>query len=427
MIIGTIYIVIFLLLASAGMPIMLALLFSSLTGMIHLVGIEQTIAASAPLLLNCISKYEFSVIPMFILMGSIGYFSGLFDEVFEVARKWVGRLPGGLAISVVVGQVLFGAFSGSSVAACVVIGKAAYPIMKKASYPDEYSTGVLAGSGGLSMLIPPSVVMCIYGLLVDESIGKLLIAGIIPGIFIAALYIFIIMVWWKVPRDSVRYSFREKVVAIRYLWVVGVLILAIIGGIYGGIAAPTEAGAFGAFVVFLLATVTGRVTWNMLWKSLRSTVSTTGMILIIIVSAMLFTRFLTICGFSHGISEWVGKLVVPDLVIFVVMCLIYLFLGCFVGATGMMVMTLPTFYPIAISLGWDSIWFGIIVVLLCEIAVETPPVGVNLYAVKSIAPEVPITTVIRGVAPFVFRDIFVIFVLYFIPQMATLLPGLMFK
>ena len=427
MVIGFIFIILFLLLASAGMPIMLALIFCSFGGMIYLVGIQQTLAASAPLLLDYIAKYEFSVIPMFIFMGSIGFFSGIVDEVFAVARKWIGRLPGGLAVSVVVAQVIFGAFSGSSIAACVVIGKSAFPAMKNAGYNDRYSTGVIAGSGGLSMLIPPSIIICIYGLLVDESIGLLLIGGILPGLLIAAIYAFIIMIWWKVPRDSARYSFREKVAAIRYLWVIAVLIFAIIGGIYGGIVSPTEAGAFGAFVMFMLTLVTRRLNWDMIWKSVRYTVSTSGMVLILIVSAVLFTRFLTLSGFSHGISEWVGKLAVPDLVIFVVMVAIYLFLGCFIGATGMMVMTLPTFFPVAISLGWDPIWFGIIVVLLCEIAVETPPVGVNLYAVKSIAPDVSITTVIRGVVPFVLRDIGVVWILYFIPEIVTLLPNQMLK
>ena len=360
-------------------------------------------------------------------MGNIGFYSGLFGDIFEVARKWIGRLPAGLAVSVVAANCLFGACSGSSVAACVVIGKASYPIMKKAGYPDELSTGVIAGTGTLAMLIPPSISMCIYGLLVDESIGRLLIGGVLPGLLSGAIFSAILIIWSgrTVPRELTRYSLKEKIYSLRYLWVVIALILAIIGGIYSGVCTPTEAASFGASTIFLMALLARRVSWEMIWKSIRSTISATGMILIIIIGAVLYARFLTLSGFSRGISEWVGHLQAPSIVIFSIMVVIYLFLGCFVGATGMMVMTLPTFYPVAMALGWDPIWFGIEVVILVEIAVLTPPVGVNLYATQSVAPDVPITTIMRGIVPFVFRDIGIIYILYLFPQIATFLPNLM--
>jgi tripartite ATP-independent transporter DctM subunit len=376
---------------------------------------------------NYISKYEFSVIPMFILMGNIGFYSGLFEEVFEVARKWFGRLPAGLAVSVVIAQTIFGACSGSTIAACTVIGKSSYPVMKKAGYPDDLSTGVIAGSGTLAALIPPSVTMCMYGLLVDQSIGKLLIGGVLPGLVTAGIYIIMLIIQSgrKVPRDPERFTFKQKLSALRYLWVVICLVMAIIGGIYGGVCTPTEGGAFGAFVMFMLALIAGRVNKKMIWLSLKSTVITSGMILIIIVAAVLFSRFLTLSGFSRGITEWVANLSIPRILIYIIIVLIYLFLGCFVGATGMMVMTLPTFYPIIMKLGYDPIWFGIQVVILCELAVETPPVGVNLYATQSIAPEVPIITIIRGTIPFVIRDLMALWVVYIFPDIATFLPRLM--
>jgi tripartite ATP-independent transporter DctM subunit len=427
MITGSIAILIFLVLVGIGVPIALGLLSTGLIGLLLLVGLEPTLASSAPMFYNYISKYEFSVIPMFILMGNIGFYSGLFGDIFEVARKWVGRLPAGLAVGVVLAQCLFGACSGSSIAACVVIGKAAYPVMKKAGYPDSLATGVIAGSGDLSMLIPPSITMCIYGLLVDQSIGKLLIGGIMPGLLTGFIYSVILIFWTgrTVPRDNTVFSFKEKVYALRYLWIVLVLVMAIMGGIYGGVCTPTEAGAFGVFAMFLIAVVTRRLNWEMMKKSIRSTIISTGMILIIIVGAVLFARFLTLSGFSRGISEWVANVKAPDIVIFAIMVVIYLFLGCFVGSTGMMVMTLPTFFPVAMSLGWDPIWFGIEVVVLCECAVQTPPVGVNLYATQSIAPGVPITTIIKGVLPFVYRDIAIVWIIYFIPQIATFLPYMM--
>jgi len=427
--IGITGIVIFLLLVGIGIPIALSLLLVSTGGLLYLVGLSQTLAVTAPTFYHYISKYEFSVIPMFILMGNLGFYSGLFEDVFDVARKWFGRLPAGLAVSVVTAQVLFGACSGSSVAACVVIGKTAYPSMKKAGYPDELSTGVIAGSGDLSMLIPPSITMCIYGLLVDQPIDRLLIGGILPGLLTAAIYSAILIIWTgrKVPKDPTQFSLREKVLALRHLWVVGVIIIAIMGGIYEGVCTATEAGAFGAFAVFVLCLVTRRLSWDMIWQSVRSTIITSGMIFIIIIAAVLFARFLTLSGFSRGITEWTKDLGASPIVLFTIIVGIYFFLGCFVGSTGMMVMTLPTLYPVAMAAGFDPIWFGIEVVMLCECAVQTPPVGVNLYATQSIAPDVPLSTIMRGVFPFVLRDIAIIWIIYFIPQIATFLPNLMFK
>ncbi|MBW1775078.1 MAG: TRAP transporter large permease subunit [Deltaproteobacteria bacterium] len=293
-------------------------------------------------------------------------------------------------------------------------------------YPDELSTGVIAASGTLAVLIPPSVTICIYGLLVDESIGKLLVGGFFPGILSAAVYIIMIVIQSRnLPRDTIRYSFKEKISALRYLWVVLVLIVALTGGIYFGICTPTEGGAVGAFVMFLLALVAGRVSWNMLSISIQSTITTTGMILIIVVGAVLYSRFLTLCGFSHGLSDWVGDVQMPRIVIFALVMAIYLFLGCFIGATGMMVMTLPTFYPMMVSLGYDSVWFGIMVIVMCELAFITPPVGINLYATKNLSTDIELGTVIRGVMPFMFRDILTLAILYAFPQIVTFLPSRM--
>jgi C4-dicarboxylate transporter, DctM subunit len=423
---GLISIVVLLGLVCAGFPVGLALFFVATAGLQYLVGVDRLLAISGPMFYNYIAKYEFSVIVMFTLLGHIGAQSGLFTQLFDVARKWFGRLPAGLAVSVVIAQTIFGACSGSSVAACIVIGKSSLPAMRKMGYPDELSTGVIAGSGTLAVLIPPSVTMCIYGLLVDESIGKLLIGGFLPGFLSAAVFITLIMIQSRhVPRDPTRYSFREKLYALRYLWVVVLLVLALIGGMYSGICTPTEGGAFGTFVMFLLALVAGKVNKKMLWESVRATISTTGMILIIIVAAVLYARFLTLCGFSAWITDWIKDAQVSPLVVFLFIVVVYLILGCFVGSTGMMVMTLPTFYPVMMSLGFDPIWFGIIVVIMCEMAFLTPPVGINLYATKSLADDIPLSVVIRGTTPFVFRDLLIVAILYVFPQVATFLPGRM--
>jgi TRAP-type C4-dicarboxylate transport system permease large subunit len=213
--------------------------------------------------------------------------------------------------------------------------------------------------------------------------------------------------------------------AIRYLWVVGVLIVAIMGGIYKGICTPTEGGAVGAFVVFMLALVTGKLSWRVLGQSISSTAYTTGMLFFVLVSVMVFSRFLTLSGFTHGLTDWVASTDLPRFYIFLIVAVVYLGLGCFVGGVGMQVMTLPLFYPMMMDLGYNSLWFGIVTVMFIELAMETPPVGVNLFATKSVAEGVQITTVIRGVIPFIFRDLLAITIIYIFPQIVTFLPSLM--
>jgi len=426
MLTGIIAISILLLMVFLGMPIVIALLLVGISGIIYLVGWDVTVGSIGALVVSSLAKYGYSVIPMFILLGQIGYYSGLLTEIFEVARRWVGRLRGGLAIGVVAANAIFAACSGSSVAACVVVGRAAIPVMKKAGYSDALSTGAVAASGTLSSLIPPSVAICIYGLLVDESIGKLLIGGFIPGAVSAAIYILFIMARSRgIPIAEGRFTWRSRLYSIRYLWVPAVLIIAIMGGIYLGVCTPTEGGAVGAFVMLLLGLATRRMNWRIIQESVKGTVVTTGMILIIIVSAIVFSRFLVLSGFNRGVSEFVAATAQPRVVIFLLVTLVYFVLGCFVGATGMMVMTVPIFYPLMLSLGFDSIWFGIIVVKYCEMAYITPPVGVNLYMVKSVAPGVPLVTIIRGAAPFLIMDLLTIGVFYLFPELITFLPSIM--
>jgi len=426
MIIGSIGIWVHLLLVLIGLPVGMALFSVGLFGILWLVGPIQGIAATAPSLYNYVAKYSFSVIPMFIFMGQLGYHSGLFSEIFEVARKWTGRLPAGLAVSTVGAQTLFAAASGSSPAACVVIGQVALPTMRKMKYPDELSTGVIAGSGTLAALIPPSVAICVYGLIVGESIGKLLIGGILPGIMTAGIYVTMIMFQARhVPQDTARYTWKEKCYAIRHLWVVGALIIAIIGGIYAGVCTPSEGGAFGAFVVFMLVLLTRKLNWSVLRQAVSASISTIGMLLFMLVSVVVFTRFTTLCGFSHALTEWVINLDVPRIIIFLFIAATYIVLGCFVGAIGMMMMTLPLFHPLMMQLGYDPIWFGIVTVMFIEVAMETPPVGINLFATKSVSDDIELSTVMRGVVPFIFRDLLAITIIYIFPQIVTFLPSLM--
>jgi len=425
MIPGVIGIVISLLLITVGLPIAISLMLTACFGTTCLIGWDRTITMLGMTCFDYLS-YGFAVIPMFVFMGYLGYYSGLLTEVFEVARRWLGGLPGGLAISVVAADSAFAACSGSSVAACTVIGQSSIPVMRKAGYSDAMSVGVVGASGTLAALIPPSTTICIYGLLVDESIGKLLIAGIIPGIVSAIIYVVFIVIRSRgVPHVEERFTWQSRLYSIRYLWVMVVIVIAIIGGIYFGVCTPTEGGGVGAFVVLVLAIVTRKIDWGVFWKTIKATCVTTGMVLIIIVAAVIFSRFLILTGFSDSLTGTVAALVVPRWTIFMLITLVYFILGCFIGAIGMMIMTLPIFYPLMLTLGFDSIWFGIIVVKYCEMAFITPPVGINLYAVKSVAPDVPLGTIIRGCSPFLLMDLFTIGVFYIFPQIVTFLPSLM--
>lgn len=409
-----------------GMPVSFGLILTSSLGIIYLLSLDQLITVGGSVFFVNIAKYPYSVIPMFILLGQLGYYSGLLSDIFKTARLWLGHLPGGLAISVVGASTIFAAASGSSVAACAVIGKASIPVTKEAGYSDEISTGVVAASGTLAALIPPSILICIYGLLVEESIGKLLIGGIIPGIVSAIIYmLFIVARSRGMPRTKEEVSWRQRLYSIRYLWVVAVLILAIMGGIYQGVCTPSEGGAVGAFVMLLLTIIARKLNFGIFWQSVRSTILLAGMVFILICGASLFSTFLVISGFTKELTAFISSLPLPRGGIFLIITAVYFTLGCFMGATGMMVVTLPIFYPLMMELGFDSIWFGIIVVKYCEMALITPPVGVNLYVVKSIAPDIPIGSIIRGAAPFLTMDLLTIGVFYFFPQIVTFLPSLM--
>jgi len=426
MVIGTVAIVLALIVMFFGMPIALALFMSAVIGVVYTSGWDTMLGSLGALAFVSTHNYAYSVIPAFVLLGQIGYSSGLLDNVFEIARRWVGRMTGGLAMAVVAANSVFAACSGSSVAACVVIGKSAIPIMRKAGYSEKQATGVVAASGTLSALIPPSITIVIYGLIVDESIGKLLVAGIIPGIVSAALYIgFIRIVSRKITPSKEIFTVRERLSSLKYMGPVIALVVSVMGSILAGIATPTEAGSLGACLIFLLALLSRKMTWKLGLRAVKETITTSCMVLIIVTGAIFFSRFLVMSGFNRSITEYVAVMDVPRVVIFMMVIFVYFLFGCFVGGTGMMVMTLPIFYPLMMNLGFDSLWFGIIVVKCCEMAYITPPVGVNLYAIKGVVPGASIINIIRGSAPFLSMDLLTIAIFYIFPELVTFLPSLM--
>jgi len=376
-----------------------------------------------------VAHYSLSVIPLFIIMGYYAFYAGLTDDIFKTARAWVGHLPGGVAIATVFGCAGFAACTGASTASAAIMGRVAIPEMIKSGYHPRLAAGVVAASGTLASLIPPSVVLVIYGIITEQSIGELLIAGFIPGIVSAAIYAGMIYTRCKISPElgqlQPRASWKERIVSLKGTWGVLVLIVLIIGGIYSGVFTPTEAGGAGAFGAFLMALGMRRLTWARFKESLLETGHTTIMIFSIIVGVLIFVRFLALSGLPSTFSEFVLSLSIASIFILLLILLIYVFLGMFLDAIGMMMLTLPIVFPAVVALGYNPIWFGIILVKMCEICLITPPVGLNVYIVRSVAPKIPLEEIFRGIIPFLAMDILTVGVLIIFPKIVTWLPETM--
>lgn len=423
---GLLAIVAFFILIALGVPIAYGLTLSSLSGLIYIIGWDTTLSATGSIFTTYMSNYTISVIPAFVLMGTIAYRSEILADVFDAMEKWFGNLPGGLAIGTVAANAVFAACTGSIIAACNVVGKAAIPKMLKAGYPPSRAAGVVAASGTLASLIPPSILICIYGLLVSQSIGKLLVAGILPGIISALFYMsYISLSSRNIAKSAQNYSWKERLATVKYLWVVAVILLFVMGSIYSGIATPTEAGAVGAAGMFLLSVVTGKMNRSRFLASVVDAAKISGKVLILIVSAAFFGRLLVISDLTHIITETLSNLEVNRYLIFLFCALIWFVLGMLIDAAPMLVVSVPIVYPVMMSLGFDPIWFGIIAIKFCEMALITPPVGMAIFATYSAAPNVSLGTIYRGAARFLSMDIFTVFVLTMFPELVTWLPGLM--
>jgi tripartite ATP-independent transporter DctM subunit len=376
-----------------------------------------------------VAHYSLSVIPLFIIMGYYAFYAGLTDDIFFTARQWVGHLPGGLAIASVFGCAGFAACTGASTASAAIMGRVAIPEMRKYGYHPRLASGVVAASGTLASLIPPSVILVIYGIITEQSIGALLIGGFIPGVISAAIYAGMIYTRVKITPElgelQPKATWNEKLRSLKGTWGVLLLIVLIIGGIYSGVFTPTEAGGAGAFSAFLMALAMRRLTLARLKESLLETGRTTIMIFSIIVGVLIFVRFLALTGLPSSFADFIIALPLPRLLIILLLMSLYVFLGMFLDAIGMMMLTLPIIFPAVMALGYDPIWFGIIIVKMCEICLITPPVGLNVYIVRSVAPDIPLEEIFRGIIPFVVMDVLTVALFITFPQIITFLPNQM--
>jgi len=427
--IGLLGIALLLILLVLGMPIAFAAALAGFLGLFMLRGWDVATEVMGFLPHPIATEYTLTVLPMFIMMGYFAFHAGLTRQVYWAARQWVGHLPGGLAIATVFGNAGFAACSGASTASAAVFARVALPEMRGFGYDRKLAAGVVAASGTLAALIPPSALIVVYAVIVEQSIGSLLIAGIIPGIVSALIYA--LMLYFRIrvnpslgsPLPPA--SLRERLTSLRTVWGILAIFITVVGGLYFGVFTPTEAGAAGAFSTFILALTSRGFTWSKLKESLMDTVRTTAMIFLLIIGVLIFIRLLALSGVTDAFIKFMLGLPLPRLGILMCILLVYVVLGMFMDAIGMMLLTLPLFFPIVVGLGYDPIWFGIIVIKCCEICLITPPVGLNVYVVRGIASDIPLEDIFRGIIPFFLMDILTVGLLIALPQLVTFLPNTM--
>ncbi len=423
-------IVIFLLLIFLGMPIAFTGAMVGLLGLWVLTGITPAFTAIGTFPYGIIANHAFTVMPLFILMGHLASSSGFVQDLYWAARQWVGRFPGGLALATTIGGAGFAAASGSSIASAAVLTKTALPEMERYKYDPKMATGCIAVVGTLASIIPPSVHIVLYGIFTEQSIGKLLIAGILPGFLTAALYMLMILVRTtfnpSLGPPVYGVPWKERFVSLKGVWGVGLLVILVLGGIYTGLFTPTEAGAVGALGAFLFGFASRRLTLRKVWSALLETGRTTCMLLFLLMGVLIFNRFLAFSGVTIELAALIAGLDAPPMVILIAILALYLILGTFLTAIGMMLVTLPVIYPLSVNLGFDPIWFGILVVMMAEIAMATPPVGLVTYTVHAAAPHIPLTTVFKGVIPFNLMDIVAVALLVAFPQIVLFLPSMIY-
>ncbi len=428
-IVGLIGTVIFLILVIIGVWVGFAAATVGLVGIALLKSWDTAGGVAGFLPYTVTASFSLSVIPMFIIMGFFAHYGGVTRDLFHTARQWFGHLPGGLAIATIFGSAGFGACCGSSNAAAAVMGKVAIPEMKRYNYDLKLASGAAASAGTLAVMIPPSVNMVIYGVLTEQSVGKLFIAGIFPGIIEAALFSIMVYAWCRF-RPSIgaalpQASWKQKFASLKGSG--GMLLIAavVIGGIYAGVFTPTEAGGIAAISALGIALFSRQLTWENFKQSLQDTGKTTAMIFLTLIGILVLLRFLVLSGTVRLFISSLISLPLPPLGTLIVIIFIYLVLGMFVSVIGMLMLTLPIFFPIIVQLGYDPIWFGILVVTVSEIAFITPPVAMNIYAVKAVSPDIPTEEIIRGVVPFLAMAVIFIVILIAFPEIATWLPGTM--
>ncbi|MBW2339417.1 MAG: TRAP transporter large permease [Deltaproteobacteria bacterium] len=427
---GLLMIVLLLVLLSIGLPIAFSLGVSGVICIYMVTGWDTTYGFISTTPFNTSASWLYVVLPLFVLMGMLAYSAGINEDAFTIANNWLGRIKGGLAMATIVACSIFGATSGSSIAAAATMGKLAIPEMRRFGYSMKLAAGSVAGGGTLSVMIPPSGILVIYGIITEESIGKLLIAGLAPGLLSALIYMVGIYLLCAIrpemaPSAKVKVSWSVRFGSLKNGYGATLIFGIVMGGIYTGIFTPTEAGAFGAAVALVLVLMKSKTRFQSLREGLTETAKVTCMFFTIVICAHFFTLGLTVSSIPKVLVTYLVGLSMHPKLILIILLFVYLPLGMFLDTVSMLFLTLPIIFPVVKALGFSGIWFGILVTKLIEVSLITPPVGLNVYVIKGILPEVEIGTIFRGVIPFLIMDILTLMILFIFPQITLWLPSTM--
>jgi len=412
------------------LPVGLALLLVAFFGLTLITNMDIALSLLRILPFEFVANWDLSAIPMFLLMGAIAHRSGMTASLFDVARLWFSRLPGGLAVATNLACAGFSSASGSSLATTMAIGRITIPEMQKYKYDPGLAAGIVACGGTLGVLIPPSIILVIYGIFAEVSVAKLFMAGVIPGLLTAAVYTAQIVIRCKLnpslaPPVPDQPSWAERWAALAQIWPLPLLILAVIGGIYSGLATPTEAGALGAFLALIIAAAQRRLSLDVFRQAARESIVATASIFFVAIGAVLLTRFMAFSGVPTFLASIILEYSVSPLTMILITLVIYLILGMFLDPLGMMLLTLPVLLPMFHAAGMDLIWFGILLVKFIEIGLITPPVGLNVYAVKLLAPDYSLQQIFRGAVWFLASEVVIVSLLIAFPVITLFLPSIM--
>ena len=425
--VAVIGIAVFLILSVNGLPVAFAFTVVGAVGLIYVRGLDAGLAILGHTPFSWGTDGNLIPLPLFILMGLFVFHSKISQDIYKAANKWTGQLPGGIAVATNISSTFFAACCGVSMAGAATMGSIAYPEMHKLKYSNRLSTGCIVAGGGLSSLIPPSIAFIIYGYITEESIAKLFMAGILPGLMVSGMFLITIFVICKrdpsLGPSGMPVTWREKLISLKGIWGFVLLFSLVIGGLYFGIFTPNEAGAMGAFGAFAIAMVMRRLTLAKLTRATLNTVTTACFILTMIIGANVFNTFLAVTGLTSQFSQFLTNLDLPRYIILIGILILYIPLGMFLDIGAVILLTVPIFVPPLKALGFDPIWLGVVICLIAEIGFMTPPVGLNVFIVHGVT-KVPLLDIFRGVIPFVCAMLIGVVILLLFPQIALFLPNI---
>lgn len=428
-IVGIIGIVILLVLFMLGMPVSFAMAFVGFVGFGYLVSWEAAVSLLIRDIFAQLSNYPLNVIVLFVLMGSFAFASGMSSRLYDSAHKIAGKMPAGLAVATILACSGFAAICGSTAATAATIGRVALPEMRRFGYSQRLATGCIASAGGIGILIPPSTIFIVYGILTEQSIGSLFAAGILPGIVLTFFFVLTVFAVSFLNKDLApggkATTAADKLKAVWRIADIFLLFGISIGGMFMGWYSPNQAAGVGAAGALALGLIHRELTWEKFFNASREGLRTACMIMMLIASASVFGKFLAVTSIPANISIWVSGLPLPPVWVMVLICLVFFIGGCFLDAMALIMLTIPIIFPVVLQLNYDPIWFGVVIVLISQIAVVTPPVGVNVYVTKGIVPDVPIASIFRGTFPFLIAMVLLLGGIIVFPDIALWLPRLL--